>query len=125
MSAGAQDSFEIFLWSMQTGRLLEVGLYLYVVFVGDNGSNAKRGAQVLGGHEGPVSSLCFSPVQSILASASWDRTVRLWDMMDSWQVKETLTLTADGMNMFELKPSCCLSKSRVSCHHVLCPQFWP
>lgn len=75
VSAGAQDSFEIFLWSMQTGRLLEV----------------------LGGHEGPVSSLCFSPVQSILASASWDRTIRLWDMLDSWQVKETLPLTSDGL----------------------------
>ncbi|XP_013867463.1 PWP2 small subunit processome component [Austrofundulus limnaeus] len=75
VSAGAQDSFEIFLWSMQTGRLLEV----------------------LGGHEGPVSSLCFSPVQSILASASWDRTIRLWDMLDSWQVKETLRLTSDGL----------------------------
>uniref|UniRef100_A0A3P8SH77 PWP2 small subunit processome component n=1 Tax=Amphiprion percula TaxID=161767 RepID=A0A3P8SH77_AMPPE len=77
VSAGAQDSFEIFLWSMQTGRLLEV----------------------LGGHEGPVSSLCFSPVQSILASASWDRTVRLWDMLDSWQVKETLPLTSDGLSV--------------------------
>nr|XP_054590312.1 PWP2 small subunit processome component [Nothobranchius furzeri] len=75
VSAGAQDSFEIFLWSMQTGRLLEV----------------------LGGHEGPVSCLCFSPVQSILASVSWDRTVRLWDMSDSWQVKETLSLTSDGL----------------------------
>uniref|UniRef100_A0A1A7YT44 PWP2 periodic tryptophan protein homolog n=1 Tax=Iconisemion striatum TaxID=60296 RepID=A0A1A7YT44_9TELE len=75
VSAGAQDSFEIFLWSMQTGRLLEV----------------------LGGHEGPVSCLCFSPVQSILASVSWDRTVRLWDMLDSWQVKETLSLTSDGL----------------------------
>lgn len=52
--------------------------------------------QVLGGHEGPVSCLCFSPVQSILASASWDRTIRLWDMLDSWQVKETLHLTSDG-----------------------------
>uniref|UniRef100_A0A665T4B4 Small-subunit processome Utp12 domain-containing protein n=1 Tax=Echeneis naucrates TaxID=173247 RepID=A0A665T4B4_ECHNA len=75
VSAGAQDSFEIFLWSMQTGRLLEV----------------------LGGHEGPVSCLCFSPVQSILASTSWDRTVRLWDMLDSWQVKETLPLVSDGL----------------------------
>uniref|UniRef100_A0A665SX53 Small-subunit processome Utp12 domain-containing protein n=1 Tax=Echeneis naucrates TaxID=173247 RepID=A0A665SX53_ECHNA len=52
---------------------------------------------VLGGHEGPVSCLCFSPVQSILASTSWDRTVRLWDMLDSWQVKETLPLVSDGL----------------------------
>ncbi|XP_077422157.1 PWP2 small subunit processome component [Vanacampus margaritifer] len=77
VSAGAQDSFEIFLWSMQTGRLLEI----------------------LGGHEGPVSCLCFSPVQSILASSSWDRTIRLWDMMDSWQVKETLHLPADALSV--------------------------
>ncbi|XP_056445500.1 PWP2 small subunit processome component [Gadus chalcogrammus] len=75
VSAGAQDSFEIFIWSMQTGRLLEV----------------------LAGHAGPVSSLCFSPVQSILASASWDKTVRIWDMIDSWQTKETLPLPADGL----------------------------
>lgn len=73
--AGSQDSFEIFLWSMQTGRLLEV----------------------LSGHEGPVSNLCFSPVQSVLASVSWDKTVRLWDMLDSWQTKETLQLTSDGL----------------------------
>uniref|UniRef100_A0A672PD57 Periodic tryptophan protein 2 homolog n=1 Tax=Sinocyclocheilus grahami TaxID=75366 RepID=A0A672PD57_SINGR len=73
--AGSQDSFEIFLWSMQTGRLLEV----------------------LSGHEGPVSNLCFSPVQSVLASVSWDKTVRLWDMLDSWQTKETLRLTSDGL----------------------------
>ncbi|XP_056157267.1 PWP2 small subunit processome component [Lampris incognitus] len=75
VSAGAQDSFEVFLWSLQTGRLLEV----------------------LGGHEGPVSCLCFSPVRSILASVSWDCTVRLWDMMDSWQTKEMLRLTSDGL----------------------------
>ncbi|KAM3857090.1 PWP2 small subunit processome component [Diretmus argenteus] len=77
VSAGAMDSFEIFIWSMQTGRLLEI----------------------LSGHEGPVSCLCFSPVQSILASASWDRTVRLWDMMDSWQTKETLRLTTDALSV--------------------------
>ncbi|CAM9298864.1 unnamed protein product [Lampetra planeri] len=77
VSAGAQDSpSRSSCGPSQTGRLLEV----------------------LGGHEGPVSSLCFSPVQSVLAQrASWDRTVRLWDMMDSWQVKETLQLTSDAL----------------------------
>uniref|UniRef100_A0A2K6PG69 PWP2 small subunit processome component n=1 Tax=Rhinopithecus roxellana TaxID=61622 RepID=A0A2K6PG69_RHIRO len=75
VSAGAQDSFEIFVWSMQTGRLLDV----------------------LSGHEGPISGLCFNPMKSILASASWDKTVRLWDMFDSWRTKETLALTSDAL----------------------------
>lgn len=35
-------------------------------------------------------------MKSILASASWDKTVRLWDMFDSWRTKETLALTSDG-----------------------------
>lgn len=35
-------------------------------------------------------------MKSILASSSWDKTVRLWDMFDSWRTKETLTLTSDG-----------------------------
>ncbi|XP_022371691.1 periodic tryptophan protein 2 homolog [Enhydra lutris kenyoni] len=75
VSAGAQDSFEVFIWSMQTGRLLDV----------------------LSGHEGPISGLCFNPVKSVLASASWDRTVRLWDMADSWRTTETLGLTSDAL----------------------------
>uniref|UniRef100_A0A8D0P1N7 Small-subunit processome Utp12 domain-containing protein n=1 Tax=Sus scrofa TaxID=9823 RepID=A0A8D0P1N7_PIG len=75
VAAGAQDSFEIFIWSMQTGRLLDV----------------------LSGHEGPISGLCFNPTKSVLASASWDRTVRLWDMADSWRTTETLALTSDAL----------------------------
>nr|BCL66081.1 nucleolar protein, component of the U3 processome [Volvox africanus] len=59
--AGAIDTFQIFVWSLRTGRLLDI----------------------LSGHEGPVSGLSFSPITSLLASASWDRTVRTWDVYDS------------------------------------------
>ncbi|XP_069748532.1 PWP2 small subunit processome component [Narcine bancroftii] len=73
--AGSQDSFEVFVWSMQSGRLLDV----------------------LAGHEGPVSSLSFNPTQATLASASWDKTVKLWDMADSWNTRETLRLNSDAL----------------------------
>ncbi|XP_068127133.1 periodic tryptophan protein 2 homolog isoform X2 [Hyperolius riggenbachi] len=73
--AGAQDSYEVYVWSMQTGRLLDV----------------------LAGHAGPISSVAFSPLKSVLATASWDRTVRLWHMTDSWRTTETLNLSADAL----------------------------
>lgn len=45
---------QVCVWSVKTGRLLDV----------------------LAGHEGPVCGLAFSPSQPILASCSWDKTVR-------------------------------------------------
>ncbi|KAM4689892.1 LOW QUALITY PROTEIN: periodic tryptophan protein 2 homolog, partial [Rhinophrynus dorsalis] len=73
--AGAQDSFEVYVWSMQTGRLLDV----------------------LAGHEGPISSVAFNPWRSVLATASWDKTVRLWDMADSWRTTETLSVSSEAL----------------------------
>ena len=56
--AGSQDNFQLYVWSLKTGRLLDV----------------------LAGHEGPVIGLSFAPSVPILASASWDATVRTWDV---------------------------------------------
>uniref|UniRef100_T1JPG3 Uncharacterized protein n=1 Tax=Strigamia maritima TaxID=126957 RepID=T1JPG3_STRMM len=71
--AGAQDSFEIFVWSVKNGRLLEI----------------------LSGHSGPVSSLAFSPTQTVLASGSWDKTVRFWDVFENKENREIITMTSD------------------------------
>lgn len=73
--AGAMDTFEVFVWSMQTGRLLEI----------------------LAGHEGPVTSLAFSTSRAMLASGSWDKTVKLWDVFESKGARETLSLMSDVM----------------------------
>ncbi|CAB4303254.1 unnamed protein product [Prunus armeniaca] len=75
--AGTLDSFEIFVWSMKTGRLLDI----------------------LSGHEGPVHGLMFSPTNAILASSSWDRTVRLWDVFDGKGAVETFSHTHDVLTV--------------------------
>jgi len=74
VAAGSTDSFEVFLWSVQTGKLLDV----------------------LSGHEGPVSTLAFSPSGSNqLASGSWDRTVRIWNVFSRSRAVEPMALTSD------------------------------
>ncbi len=75
VAAGGFDVFDIFVWSMTTGHLL----------------------QTLRGHEGPISSICFSPsLMPTLASGSWDKTCRTWDVMESKGIRESYTLTSDG-----------------------------
>ncbi|XP_074574086.1 periodic tryptophan protein 2 [Curcuma longa] len=75
--AGTLDSFEIFVWYMKTGRLLDV----------------------LGGHEGPVHGLMFSPTSASLASSSWDKTVRIWDVFDGKGTVETFPHTHDVLTV--------------------------
>ncbi|KAF9225973.1 WD40 repeat-like protein [Gyrodon lividus] len=78
VAAGSTDSFEVFLWSVQTGKLLDV----------------------LSGHEAPISSLVFCPSgANQLASGSWDRTVRIWSVFGRSRGVETLTLSSDVLSV--------------------------
>ncbi|KAI0346477.1 WD40 repeat-like protein [Trametopsis cervina] len=73
VAAGSADSFEVFLWSVQTGKLLDV----------------------LAGHEGPISSLAFSPTGNQLASGSWDKSVRVWNIFDRSHAVEPFQMNSD------------------------------
>ena len=71
--AGSIDSFDIHIWSVQTGQLLDR----------------------LSGHEGPVASLAFAPDGGTLVSGSWDHTVRIWNIFARTQTSEPLQLMSD------------------------------
>ena len=59
VTAGTMEPFHIYAWNLQTGRLLDI----------------------LSGHQGPVCSLTYqTSVGGALISASWDGTVKLWDL---------------------------------------------
>lgn len=75
--AGSQDSFDIHIWSVQTGQLLDR----------------------LAGHEGPVVSLSFAADGSNLVSGSWDRTVRIWSIFGRSQTSEPLQLQTDVLSV--------------------------
>jgi periodic tryptophan protein 2 len=73
VAAGSHDTDAIHIWSVQTGQLLDQ----------------------LSGHEGPVSSLAFTPDSSALISGSWDNTVRVWSIFARQQTSEPLTVQAN------------------------------
>lgn len=72
--AGSLDSFEIYMWSVQTGKLLDI----------------------LSGHTAPVSGLAFSPNGDQLASSSWDRSIRLWSVFGRSRTTEPITLSGEA-----------------------------
>ena len=75
--AGSLDSFDIHIWSVQTGQLLDQ----------------------LSGHEGPVASLAFAPAGDVVVSGSWDRTVRIWSVFGHTQTSEPIQLQADVLHL--------------------------
>lgn len=75
--AGSLDSFDVHVWSVQTGQLLET----------------------LPGHEGPVSALAFTADGATLASGSWDKTVRVWDIFSRTQASEPFEQSSDVLSI--------------------------
>ena len=61
-------------------------------------SGRQQPDMILDGHQGPIVSLAVSPDGSRLASASWDRTVRVWSLADGGvQVLEGHTQNVNGI----------------------------
>lgn len=75
--AGSLDTFEIYMWSVQTGKLLDV----------------------LSGHSAPISGLVFSPTGNQLASSSWDRSIRLWPVFGRARGSEPITLSSEATSL--------------------------
>lgn len=75
IAAGAQDVFDVHLWSLKYGKILEV----------------------LSGHEAPISSLDFSPspTTSMLVSGSWDHKIKIWNCLENSSEHENVDLMSD------------------------------
>ncbi|KAI7832049.1 quinon protein alcohol dehydrogenase-like superfamily [Kickxella alabastrina] len=65
--AGSLDSYEIYMWSMQTGKLW--------------------------------TGLVFRPDGLSLASSSWDKTVRMWDIFDRSKIVERLEHSSEVLTL--------------------------
>ncbi|KAJ9123696.1 hypothetical protein QFC24_003470 [Naganishia onofrii] len=75
--AGSQDSFEIYMWSVQTGKLLDI----------------------LTGHTAPISSLAFNPTGDQIASSSWDKSIRVWSVFGRSRATEPFQLSTEALSV--------------------------
>jgi periodic tryptophan protein 2 len=71
--ASCAESGEVFVWSMASGSLVEV----------------------LTGHTGPVSSVSIDPMGHFIATCSWDKTVKLWDIYSEERLINTWDLRSE------------------------------
>jgi periodic tryptophan protein 2 len=73
ITAGCMEPFHIYAWNLQTGKLLDV----------------------FTGHSGPVCALAYQSSGGTLASASWDGSVKLWDLYKGSVPTESLQHNSD------------------------------
>lgn len=75
---GGNDSFEIYMWEVRSGKIIEI----------------------LNGHTGPISSLKFSPNgNGTLISCSWDKSIRIWETFRRSANTEPIGLSSDGLSL--------------------------
>jgi WD40 repeat protein len=80
-----------FGWFLNVVVLGAIGAYL--AFPASTSAQAPRPKAVLRGHKDYVEGLAFSPDGKVLASGSWDKTIKLWDVKTG---KNTTTLKPAG-----------------------------
>lgn len=76
--------------------------------------------QVFDGHRAPIVSLAVSPNGASLASASWDRTIRVWSLADG--VQQVLEGHAQNVNGVAFAPD---GQSLVSVGYDFALRIWP
>ncbi|CAG9530253.1 unnamed protein product [Cercopithifilaria johnstoni] len=72
--ASSKEMFDIYVWSLENGKLLDV----------------------LSGHSAPVASISVHGTH--LASASWDKTLRIWNVVES-SISESIDLLYEGLDV--------------------------
>ncbi|MFN2578959.1 MAG: caspase family protein [Pyrinomonadaceae bacterium] len=121
--ASASNSGEVKIWDVNSGRELysesHAGDRLHAVAFSTDGQMvaaggtsqtvyvlevASRKTRNLTGHTGEVTSVAFIPQSKLIASASTDRTIRLWDAHAGILVK-TLGPLGDQVNAIAVNPN--------------------
>lgn len=76
--AGSSLGYEIFVWSVQNGKLLEI----------------------LCGHEAPLSCVVFNPADNgVIVTGSWDNTIRVWSLYsDTDEHRESFKMESDVLS---------------------------
>jgi WD40 repeat protein/tRNA A-37 threonylcarbamoyl transferase component Bud32 len=102
-SAGYDSTVQ--LWEVPTGRRLftlrghQGPVHQPAQFTPEDGG----GLLALRGHQRPVYGLAFAPDSGLLATASWDCTVKLWDVVRGREIR-TLSGHTDHVNRVAFSP---------------------